>query len=136
MSKRRNPSQLIKHQQLAVNQGGKPVTQTVVKTVRTVPSTITTHYSDALIVQLRDAMFIISFLQNQYPLLTEESDIKKLKEIEQRCVAQVVVSPHQMAKNLRALNQNFNSFIELQDEEGQKLLKDILEGKTPDDGVR
>jgi alpha-ketoglutarate-dependent taurine dioxygenase len=94
--------------------------------VRTVPEYVPMHYSDALMVQQKDAMFVISYLQTKYPLVVTDAEIKQVEHIEQRCIAQIIVTPPQLARNLAVLNNNFKNFIEGQDPKTQEHLISIL----------
>lgn len=95
--------------------------------VRTVPEYVTYQYSDGLMIQTKDAMFVMSFLQTQYPLAATMEELEKVNQVEQRCLAQIVVTPQQMAKNLAVLNKNFEDFISEQDEETQQYLRDLMQ---------
>lgn len=103
------------------------------KLVRKIPEGLSLEYTDALMIQQKDTMFFLTFLQTQYPLVITPAEIQEIKEVEQRCVAQLAISPDQMARNLRVLNKNFDEFIKVQSPENQKHLKDLLNGKEEDD---
>ena len=100
-----------------------------VKTRRTLPDDLPKIYADGLMVQHKDGMFILSFLQNQYPLIVTPEEIQKVKDIEQRCVSQLLVTPEQMARNLAVLNDNFGKFLDKQIPENRKILEDLLKSK-------
>jgi hypothetical protein len=123
MPKNRHPNFMPRPK--AKPQEGNPRRKTV-PVIRTVPEYIPLVFSDALMIQAKDGMFIMSFLQTQYPLAATVEELEHLNKVEQRCLAQIIVTPHQMAKNLAVLNKNFEDFLEQQDEETQKYLKDLM----------
>jgi hypothetical protein len=96
--------------------------------VRNVPDELSPIYSDGMMIQHKDGMFIYSFLQTRYPLVLTDDEALKVNEIEQRCVSQIIVSPQQAARNLNVWNKNFRKFLELQSPETKKHLEEILDG--------
>lgn len=106
------------------------------KLVRVLPDNMPLLFADGLTVQQRDAMFLVSFLQTKYPLAVTPEEIRAIKTIEQHCVAQIIITPDQMARNLNALNKNFNSFIEAQEPENQKHLRSLLNGEENADQTK
>lgn len=71
--------------------------------------------------------FTFTFLKTVYPLLEKPKDYDTVKEIEQRPVAQIVVTVDQMARNINVFNKNFKKFLMKQDPEVRELLNEIAE---------
>ena len=92
--------------------------------VRTVPDDVSLEFSDGLMIQHKDGMFILSFLQTQYPLVTSADDLRDVEMLEQRSVARVIVAPHQMAKNVSVMQKNFERFLASQPEVIQESLRE------------
>lgn len=113
----------------------EPLTIKQPKLVRKMAANVSSQFTDALMIQENNAMFFLSFLQTQFPFVVTPEEMREVKEVEQLCVAQLIVSPEQMARNLRILNGNFNGFIEAQSPENQKRLRYLLNGKNITDSI-
>lgn len=94
---------------------------------RTLGEGVSPIFSDGLLVQHQEDTFNISFLQMQYPLIVVGEEVRNIDSVEQRCVAQIVVTAIQMAKNVAAMNRNFKKFLDKQAPEAQEFLKEIAE---------
>lgn len=99
---------------------------------RTIPDEVQKIYSDATVIQHRDNMFTLSFLQNQWPLSISDDEVAKLKEIEQRCMAQIIVTPEHLARSLEVIRRIFEAWATDQPEGERKRLLDIANGKVND----
>jgi hypothetical protein len=100
---------------------------------RTIPPTTERIYSDGLIIQHRDGMFVYSFLQNQWPLAVTAEELKSVEVIEQRCVVQVVVTPEQLAKSVAVLKKTLDKFTADQPEERAERLRKMVAGEITDE---
>ncbi len=94
---------------------------------RIIPHETQALYCDGLVIQTIEETFVMSFLKTTYPLEDKLEEMAKIKEIEQRCVAQIVISPMQMAKNLNILNKNFKKFMLNQPPETRAMLNEVAE---------
>lgn len=94
-------------------------------TVLTKAEGLVSNFSDGLLLHHSLDIFTLSFLQIQYPLIATQGDAKEIKSIEQRCVAQIIVTPEQMARNVGAIIINFKSFVAKQSPEVQKILNEL-----------
>ena len=81
-----------------------------------IPSDIKPLFSDGMIIQYASEAFLLNFLKVLHPFIdgTEAS--------ETRCVAQVVITPSQMAENLKVMVGHFVGFANSQDAE----IRDVL----------
>lgn len=77
----------------------------------TIPADIKLLFADGLIVQHGENEFILSFFQTLRPIILTEDDRKGVEKVESRCVARIVVTPQQMAKNVEALKENFEKWL-------------------------
>jgi hypothetical protein len=94
--------------------------------VRTKDDETILMFSDGLLVQNRDDnMFTWSFFQTQYPLVSSQSEANMVESVEQLCICQIVVSPTQMAKNIKALNDNFKRYVLQLPSDAQKSLYEL-----------
>lgn len=80
--------------------------------VRTVPEYVPLIYSDGMLVQEREGMFILHFLQTQFPLVVSSNELKDIEEVEQRCLAQVVVTPKIMKKIIDAMTNTYSKYVD------------------------
>lgn len=95
--------------------------------VRSMPTDTQTLFADGLVIQHAADVFIFSFLKTEYPLVDKPEEYAKLKEVEQRCISQVVVSVEQMARNINVLNKNFKKFLLKQSPENREYFNKIAE---------
>lgn len=107
------------------SRNGQPKKVNVLKSPVTIPQSVMPVFSDAMIVQYGGEAFTLSFLKILHPI---DGDLKKL---ESRCVGQVIVTPSQMAENLKVLNGHFMTFASSQDEEVKKFLLEKANLKAP-----
>lgn len=76
------------------------------------PPDVPIHYVDNVSVLHTQTEFTISFLQVQPPLIAEESDWKKVKTVQSKCVARIVLNPLKMQAMLNVLNGNFRRYVQ------------------------
>lgn len=76
-----------------------------------IPEDVPIQYSDNLLIQHRDGLFTIYWMQNQHPVLLTQKELDAFKTIESVCVARIMTTPLQLAKNLQAIEGNFNKFL-------------------------
>ncbi len=70
-------------------------------------------FADQMMIRTReDGLFILYFLQTQPPLAVTQEEVDAIDHVDAVCVAQVLVTAPQMQKNLDALNDNFQQFVE------------------------
>lgn len=67
-------------------------------------------YADSLNIIHTQSEFIISFLQVNPPLVTGEEDWSKIKSIESRCIARIIISPMKMQSLLQVLFMNWQRY--------------------------
>lgn len=72
-----------------------------------VPDDMSVVFSDGVTIQHTENEFILSFFQNSSPVFVTDAQRSAVKEVESRCVARIVMTPAQMAKNLEAFQTNF-----------------------------
>lgn len=88
---------------------------------RVLPPDLPMIYSDGMVIQHKDGMFILYFLQSRYPLAVTPNELESIEFIESHCVAQIVLTPQQMERNIRAMGMNFEKFLnKLQENIGDK----------------
>ena len=77
-----------------------------------IPEDLEAHFSDSFQVTHSENEFTISFFQVQYPFISTEDPeaIKKIKKIPSRCVVRVVVTPNQIRKVSKALQDNLDKY--------------------------
>lgn len=83
-----------------------------VRLVRTLPDYIMSVYTDGLVVQHKDGMFLLSFMQTQEPLVATLEEVNQLESVETRCMFRATITPLQMAQNIYAMEKNFEKFLE------------------------
>jgi hypothetical protein len=91
------------------------------------PPDIKPVFSDGLFVQFGGEIVLLSFLKTT-PTLKENV---QPSEIETRCVAQVAITPAQIADNLKILNNQFMVFASAQDDEAKNFLLEKAGMKEP-----
>jgi preprotein translocase subunit Sec63 len=99
--------------------------------IRTKSDDVVSMYADGLLVQNRGEMFVMSYLQTQYPLIVTIEEATDVEYVEQRCIYQVAVSAQQMARNIKATNENFKRYVSQLLPETQKVLNELA-GYTED----
>jgi hypothetical protein len=77
-----------------------------------IPPDLPIHYVDNASVLHTQTEFIISFLQVQPPIVPDEPGWEKLKTIQSKCVARIVLNPLKMQSLLNILNANFRRYVE------------------------
>jgi hypothetical protein len=76
-----------------------------------VPNNVMTLYSDNLLIQSRDAMFFMLFMQNQLPIAFSADDLRDVDSIESICFVRITTTTLQFARNIQAMEENFNRFL-------------------------
>lgn len=95
-----------------------------------IPPHVMPLFSDGLIIQYAQEAFVLSFLKVMNPL-TEQ--LAKASPLESRCIAQIVVTPSQMAEHLKALVSHFIGFASAQDPEVKEYLLNKANLQDPTD---
>jgi hypothetical protein len=85
----------------------KPVT---IKYV--MPPELQVQYADNMNVTHTDTEFVLSFIQMQHPLIVSNEDWGDVDTIIGKCVARLIIHPNKMPLFIRALQENFNRFIQ------------------------
>lgn len=98
---------VVKPQEPEENELAKEVT-----IVRTVPEYVPLVYVDGMVIQHKDDMFYLSFLQTQYPLVTSSAEIADVEHLEQRCLSQVVLTPKMLKRLMDAMEINYARYLE------------------------
>lgn len=83
------------------------------------PPDSTLIYADNLNIVHTPTEFVLSFLQTQPPLIKSGEDWDKIKTIESRCVARLVVSPMKMQDMLKVLAMNWQRYCQKYFDEGR-----------------
>lgn len=79
---------------------------------RILPEGLPLLFSDAFMVQQKDGMFVLSFLQIRNPLAITPEEIEAIESVEAHCVAQILLTPMEMRKNIEVMKENFQQFVE------------------------
>ena len=98
-----------------------------------IPEGIPLLYSDNMLVQNRDGIFTLFFMQNQNPVVISPEDLKFIKSVKSNCVAKILTGPYHLARNIKALEENFNKFLEAADlpaKDYREFLASLEEGET------
>ena len=98
-----------------------------VKYERSYPDDVKLTFSDGMAVQQHSGVFYVAFFQNQHPILASTQELNKLKSIEQRAIARLIITPTNFANILEALESNFNKFLEQLDDIDASNYKEFLE---------
>jgi hypothetical protein len=76
-----------------------------------IPPDLPIHYVDNVSVLHTSTEFVISFLQIQPPIFEDDSELDKVKSMQSKCVARVVLNPLKMQAMLNVLNANFRRYV-------------------------
>lgn len=114
MSKGRRKPNVLPRQRIITKASDKqaPLSTKEVKLVRTLPDYIMSVYTDGLVVQHKDGMFLLSFMQTQEPLVATLEEVSQLESVETRCMFRATITPLQMARNIDAMEKNFARFLD------------------------
>ncbi len=81
-----------------------------VKIKNMVPEDLAPIFSDNLIIRHERGVFHLYFMLNQMPLIMTPEEAQAIEEVVSVCMAHVIVSPEQMERNVKAINENFGRF--------------------------
>mgnify|MGYP001241442095 CR=1 FL=1 len=79
---------------------------------RVIPPDLPLLYSDHMVIKHQDGMFLLYFFQNRTPLALTPEELNAIDHVDSYCVAQILVTPEQMQKNITAMAANFAKFFE------------------------
>lgn len=82
-----------------------------------IPPDLPIHYIDNVSVLHTQTEFVVSFLQAQPPIFEDESELDKVRTIQSKCVARIVLNPLKMQAMLNVLNTNFRRYVASYSEE-------------------
>lgn len=101
-----------------------------------IPEDVPLQYSDNMIIQHRETMFYLYFMQNEQPLLLSEGDARRIKSVRSVCKNRVVMTPFHFARNLKAMNENFSKFLRAigSDAKDEKEFLEEMEKHSKTDG--
>jgi hypothetical protein len=67
-------------------------------------------YSDLVTIQNYPREFILSFFQTEHPLIFEQKDVDKLKDVTAYCVHRIALRPEQMLELAEAIKTNVEAW--------------------------
>ena len=67
-------------------------------------------YSDAMIALHTEHEFILSFLQTEFPVAQSNEELKQVKTVRRRCIAQIIINPKQAEAILKVLQENLDKY--------------------------
>ncbi|QQS42828.1 MAG: hypothetical protein IPM63_07810 [Acidobacteriota bacterium] len=75
-----------------------------------VPEELPLMFSDQTVVKFQRDVFVLMFFQNRPPITLTREALEEVEHVESRCIAQVVLTPQAMEKNIEAMSANFEKF--------------------------
>jgi len=89
----------------------KPIENRLMKEVpisHIIPAELPLLFSDQMVVKgQEDGLFVLYFFQTRPPIAVTTEQVEAVEKIDAKCVAQIIVTPQQMQKNIAAMNTNF-----------------------------
>jgi hypothetical protein len=67
-------------------------------------------YSDAMIALHTENEFILSFLQTEFPVAQGTEELRKVKTVRRKCIAQIIINPKQAEAILKVLQENIDKY--------------------------
>jgi hypothetical protein len=75
-----------------------------------IPEDVKAFYSDAMIALHTEHEFILSFLQTEFPVAQSNEELKQVKTVRRRCIAQIIINPKQAEAILKVLQENIDKY--------------------------
>jgi hypothetical protein len=75
------------------------------------PDDAVTFYSDGMVVVHTENEFVLSFLQTEFPLARTTEELKEVRSMRRKCIAQIIVSPPQAEAIISVLQENFAKYV-------------------------
>ena len=75
-----------------------------------IPEDVQAFYSDAMVALHTEHEFILSFLQTEFPVASNNEELKQVKTVRRRCVAQIIIHPKQAEAILKVLQDNLDKY--------------------------
>ncbi|MDQ3635750.1 MAG: hypothetical protein M3405_14755 [Acidobacteriota bacterium] len=82
-----------------------------IKITQTIPDDVKLQYADSMAIKSLGEVFQLYFFQTQQPIILTPEILSKLKSVEQKAVASLVITPVTMANTIEALESNFANFL-------------------------
>lgn len=111
---------------------GLPKTKRV-KIRNVIPEDIPLHYSDNMLIQHRDGMFILSFMQTQNPVFITAEDAKNINEVKSIAKGRVIMPALYLARCIKAMEENFTKFLDASDLDVKNYKEFLEKFKAEDD---
>ena len=73
-----------------------------------IPEDLPMHHADSANIVHIQGNFYLSFLQIQMPLIIDDSEFEKLKEIPSKCVSRVILNEETLEKMIEVLTKHLN----------------------------
>lgn len=83
---------------------------------RIIPDSLSSKFSNNVVVQFQDDSFIISFFEVIPPMVISDSEterkkiLESIKSVKAECVARIIVTPQKMEEIIAVMSQNLQNF--------------------------
>ncbi len=87
-----------------------------IKLERIYPDNLQSHFVSNIVVQHEPDIFILSFFEVWPPVILgadeeeKQKELEKIKGVESKCVARLVVTPKKMAEFVKAMAENLRNY--------------------------
>lgn len=71
-----------------------------------IPDDLPLLFSDQLVVKNQDGLIVLYFFQTRPPIAVTTEQVAAIEQIDAKCIAQIIVTPQQMEKNIAAMSIN------------------------------
>ena len=83
------------------------------------PSDLKSYFSDNFIVQHQKDHFVLSFFEVIQPAILgtleeRKAQVQKIKQVDAKCIARILVTPEKMKDIVNVMNENYNNYLKIE----------------------